>query len=97
MTTPCQQTDKINAIYEALVGTLTEPGIRTLLSEVQKDHAVMKKTLFGNGSPGIVEVVNGLRIQHEGEEKSWGKSIAIGTLLITNAVAILVPYLGKHP
>jgi hypothetical protein len=96
MTMPCTQESKIDAIHEAIVGTLTVPGIRTMLSDMQRDMEYVKKTVYGNGKPGLLETVNGLRIQHENEEKGWGKRIAILTLLITNFVALAVPYLGRH-
>ena len=96
MSVPCEQSEKIDEIYNAIVGTLTSPGIRTMLSEMQADMANLKKTIYGNGKKGVLEVVNDLRVQHEGEEKSWGKKVAIATLVITNLVALIVPYLGKH-
>jgi hypothetical protein len=99
LTLPCTQEKKIDAIYSAIVGDLTTPGIRSLLADMQADQELLKKVVFGNGKPGLVETVNGLRIQHEGEEKSWGKNVAVSTLVLTNLIAIagiVFQFYGKH-
>lgn len=100
MSTPCEQSEKIDEIYNAIVGTLTSPGIRTMVAEMQSDMSNLKKTIYGNGKKGVLEIVNALQVQHEGEEKSWGKNIAMATLVLTNLIAIagiVFQLYEKHP
>lgn len=97
LTVPCTQETQIRDIHEALVGTLTEPGLRTLVANMADTVVKIEHTVFGNSRAGLVEIVNGLVEDRRRKKDSKGEWVIIVSLLITNAVALLVPFLGKHP
>lgn len=97
MSVPCTQEKKIDAIYTAIVGDLTTPGIRTMLAEMTETVSKLEHVVWGNGKPGLVETVTSLVEDRRRKKDSKGEWVIIVSLLITNAVALLVPFLGKHP
>ena len=53
----CTQEDKINAIHDAVVGTVGQEGMASVLRRVSEAHEDLKHVVYGNGKMGLAQTV----------------------------------------